>query len=97
MDSPLFHTDVHFSSQFTHSLTDTGCSCYATVSPATVHHHKLLTFMISPRHISGLFQNKQQMITQVAYGPINISSHQQRYIFTYVVPNQSENLILWQK
>ena len=53
--------------------------------------------MISPRRVSGLFQNKQQMITQVAYGPIDIGGHLQRCIFTYVVPNQSENLILGQK
>src|SRR6266480_2122984 len=97
MDGPLFHTDVRFGSQFTRSLADTGCSCYATVSPATVRHHKLPTFMISPRRVSGLFQNKQQMITQVAYGPIDIGGHQQRCIFAYVVPNQSENLILGQK
>ncbi len=76
MDGPLFHTDVRFSSQFTRSLTDTGCSCYATVSPATVRRHKLPTFMISPRRVSGLFQNKQQMITQVAYGLIDISGYQ---------------------
>jgi len=55
MDGPLFHTDVHFSSQFTHSLADTGCSCYATVILATVRHYKLPTFMISPYHVSGLF------------------------------------------
>ena len=87
MDGPLFHTDVHFSRQFTHSLANTGCLYYTTVSPATVRHHKLPTFMISPRHVSGLFQNKQQTITQVTYGLIDISGHQQRHIFAYIIPN----------
>ena len=59
MDGPLFHTDVRFGSQFTRSLADTGCSCYATVSPAIVRRHKLPTLMITPRRVGGLFQNKQ--------------------------------------
>ena len=97
MDGPLFHTDVRFGSQFTRSLFDNGCSCYATVSPAIVRRHKLPTITISPRPVSGLFQNKQQMITEVAYGPIDVGGHQQRCIFAYVIPGQSENLILGQK
>ena len=37
------------------------------------------------------------MITWVAYGPLDIGGHQQDHIFIYVVPGQSENLILGQK
>jgi hypothetical protein len=97
MDGPLFHTDVRFGSQFISSLIDNGCSCYATVSPAMVRRHKLPTLTISPRPVSGLFQGKRQTITQVAYGPMDIGGHQQHRVFAYVVPNQSENLILGQK
>jgi hypothetical protein len=97
MDGPLFYTDVRFGSQFINSLIDNGCSCYATVSPATVRRHKLPTFTISPRSVSGLFQDKQQMITQVAYGPMDIGGHQQHLVYAYVVPGQSESLILGQR
>ena len=97
MDGPLFHTDVRFGSQFTSSLIDNGCSCYATVSPAIVRRHELPTFTIPPRPVSGLFQGKQQTITRVAYGPIDIGGHQQHRVFAYVVPGQSEGLILGQK
>jgi hypothetical protein len=37
------------------------------------------------------------MITEVAYGPMDIGGHQQDRIFAYVVPGQSDNLILGQK
>jgi hypothetical protein len=97
MDGPLFHTDVRFGSQFTVSLIDNGCSCYATVSPATVQRHKLPTFSILPRQITGFLHGEPQTITQVAYGPMDISGHQQDRVFAYVVPGQSDNLILGQK
>jgi hypothetical protein len=97
MDGPLFYTYVRFGSQFINSLIDNGCSCYATVNPATVRRHKLPTFAIPPRPVSGLFQDKQQMITEVAYGPMDIGGHQQHCVYAYVVPGQSEGLILGQR
>ena len=97
MDGPLFHTDVRFGSQFTTSLIDNGCSCYATVNPATVRRHKLPTLSITPRSITGFLQGNQRMITEVAYGPMDIGGHQQDRVFAYVVPGQSDNLILGQK
>ena len=97
MDGPLFHTDVHFGNQFTTSLINQGCSCYATVNPATVRRHKLPTLSIPPCIITGIFQGKRRMITQVAYGPMDVGGHQQDHVFAYVVPGQSESLILGQK
>jgi hypothetical protein len=99
MDGPLFHTDVRFGSQFTVSLIDNGCSCYATVNPATVQRHKLPTLPIPPRSITGFLQGagSQQTITQVAYGPMDIGGHQQDLVFAYVIPGQLDNLILGQK
>src|SRR5579871_2735205 len=94
MDGPLFHTDVRFGSQFTTSLIDHGCSCYATVNPATVQRHKLPTFSISPRPIDSFLDNEPRTITQVAYGPMDIGGHQQDRVFAYVVPGQTDNLIL---
>lgn len=96
MDGPLFHTDVRFGSQFTVSLIDQGCSCYATVNPATVKRHKLPTLTIPPRTITG-FLDGVETISQVAYGPIDIGGHQQDRIYAYVVPGQKDNLILGQK
>ena len=96
MDGPLFHTDVRFGNEFITSLIDQGCSSYATVNPATVRRHKLQTLPISPRSIIGFLKEKQT-ITRVAYGPMDISGHQQDQVFAYVVPGQSENLILSKK
>ena len=97
MDGPLFHTNVRFGSQFIRCLVDQGCSCYATVSPATVRRLKLPTFSISPRPIGGVFQGQQRAITKVAYGPIDVGGHQQDRVFAYVIPDQSEDMILGQK
>ena len=97
MDGPLFHTDVRFGSQFTDSLIDNGCSCYATVSPATVRRHKLPTFSIPPRLVTGVLHGEPATITRVAYGPMDVGGHQQDRVFAYVVPGQTDNLILGQR
>ena len=85
MDGPLFHIDVRFSNKFVTSLINQGCSSYVTVNPATVRRHKLQTFPILPRSITGFLEEKQT-ITQVVYGLIDIGGHQQDRVFTYVVP-----------
>ena len=96
MDGPLFHTDVRFGNKFVTSLVDNGCSSYATVNPTTVRRHKLQTLPISPRSVTGFLEEKQT-ITQVAYGPMDIGGHQQDCVFAYIVPGQSEGLILGKK
>src|SRR6266480_913324 len=96
MDGPLFHIDVRFSNKFVTSLINQGCSSYATVNPTTMRRHKLQTFPILPRSITGFLEEKQT-ITRVAYGLMDIGGHQQDQVFTYVVPGQSENLILGKK
>ena len=75
MDGPLFYIDVHFSNQFTISLINQGYSYYIIVNPATIQCHKLPTLLIPPRIITGIFQGKPRMITQVAYGPLDVSGH----------------------
>lgn len=79
---------------YTRVLIDSGCSCYATVSERFANRSSLPRIPIRPRDLIGVNTITKNAITQVTYFDIDIDGHQQKRVFAYVLPDQTDNIIL---
>ena len=94
MDSEPFLVDIRINGiDFTKALVDNGCLCYATISDQLATTLKLPRISIPPRILDGVIAGQGQ-ITHITYASVDIHGHQQSHIFFYIIPGQTEDVIL---
>ncbi|KAF4474522.1 Transposon Tf2-8 polyprotein [Colletotrichum fructicola Nara gc5] len=79
---------------FTRALYDDGCHCYMSISLKLARKLRLPTIDITPRDLLQVSHVQKRAITQVAYFDIDIDGHKQQRVFAYVIPDQTEDVIL---
>ena len=101
MDSELFHTTATLNYQYQLcALIDPGSSAFASISQKYISKYNLKTEKISPKVITGVLNNISGIINHVASFSLDIGGLTHHKVWAYVVPNQSEDLILgmpWMK
>ena len=94
MDGPPFLVDIRINNHpFTHALVDNGCLCYATVSESYAFKLQLPRIDIPPRPLDGVVPGIGQ-VSHIAYGTIDVHGHQQERIFFYIIPGQTDDVVL---
>ena len=78
----------------THAFIDSGCLCYMTVSSKFAKKAGLQRISITRRRLQQVAGIQDQAIAEVAYGNLDIDGHQQDRVFAYVIPDQSEDVML---
>ncbi|KAF4475965.1 Transposon Tf2-8 polyprotein [Colletotrichum fructicola Nara gc5] len=76
------------------ALYDDGCHCYMSISLKLARKLRLPTIDITPRDLLQVSHVQKRAITQVAYFDIDIDGHKQQRVFAYVIPDQTEDVIL---
>lgn len=94
MDSEPFLVDIRINgTDFTRAMIDNGCLCYATISNQLATNLKLPRIAIPPRILDGVIAGQGQ-ITHITYAAVDIHGHQQARVFFYIIPGQTEDIIL---
>src|ERR1700756_1020606 len=78
----------------THAFIDSGCLCYMTVLLKFANKASLQCISITCQRLQQVAGIQDPAITEVAYGNLDIDRHQQDRVFAYVIPNQSEDIML---
>ena len=94
MDGKPFLVDVRLNGDwFTQATVDNGCQSYATISESLVEQHELPRITINPRILDGVLADIGQ-ITEITYASVDIHGHKQKRIFFYVIPGQTDPILL---
>ena len=73
MDTEGVYIDVLLDSVvYVPTLIDSGCTSMAVISEQLVRRHRLETIEIKPRALEGVISLSNQIITRVAWCPINL-------------------------
>jgi predicted aspartyl protease len=76
------------------TLIDNGAQSYASIQEKVAREAKLKLLDISPRQAMGWLSGPATLITQVAQFEMDVGGLGHKTVFAYVVPDQSEDLIL---
>lgn len=101
MDQEGFYINIGFNKlTYTKALIDSGCGCYMAVSEKFARQAQLPRIEIPPRDLEEVGTTTKGAITQVAYADIDLDGYEQQRVYCYVIPRQTEDVILglpWQK
>ena len=97
MECPLFHTTAFLNDYApATALIDNGSMAYAIINEKFAQRLKLPFLKMTPRQLRGVQESEDggTVITNVTAFSLDIGAHKSEKVFAYVVPQQSEELIL---
>ena len=95
MEGPLFYTETLVNdTYFVKTLIDNGCGSYVLMSERYAKKMKLDTISIEPRPVKGVIASMNGEIREVARIDLDIGGYQMRRVFAYILPGQTDDLIL---
>lgn len=99
MECPLFHTTAFINDRsLATALIDNGSMAYALIDEKLARRLKLPLLETTPRQLQGVQdvggRSVDGRITHVTTFSLDIGAHKAEKVFAYVVPRQSEELIL---
>ena len=95
MEGPLFYTETLVNdTHFVKTLIDNNCGSYALISKRYARKVKLDTISIKPRSIERVIASMDGEIREVARVDLDIGGYQMRRVFAYILPGQTDDLIL---
>ena len=68
------------------ALVDSGCLVYGIVSDRFVRRHHLSYVQIEPRHLQLVEGVSKDAVSRITSFDLDISGHQQKRVYFYVVP-----------
>jgi len=95
MDTPPFCVNIGINKEYyTTALVDSACLCYGTINDGLVRKLRLPRIAIRPRSLDQVITVVAGVIRFVTYLNIDIDGYSKKRIFLYILPNQSESIIL---
>ena len=95
MDGDGFYINFGFNGMYyTQALVDCGCLSYMTVSKRLADQLQLPRINITPRNLQQVNYTAIGAITQVGYANIDIDGHKQKTVYFYIVPGQSDDVMI---
>ena len=96
MDQPSFYVNILINSlNSSYALIDTACGCYGSFSLRFANKARLLRIRLNePRSLDGVVGETDSKIEEVAYVDIDVDGHKQQRCFFYIIPNQTDDVIL---
>jgi predicted aspartyl protease len=95
MDSNPFFVNIGINNtSYTYALVDSGCLTYATMSQVYANKLRLPRIEIKPRALETVNGVIPDAITAVTYAGIDIDGYKRNRLFFYIIPDQTEDVIL---
>jgi hypothetical protein len=95
MDVEPFYVNTGLNTfHYTKALIDSGCFCFASISQYLCNKLRLPPISIAPRQLEGFTSATVGQITEVTYADIDIDGYKRRKVFFYVIPHQTDDIIL---
>ena len=80
--------------KFISTLIDSGCSCYVVIDKSLVVFMNFKCIKIKPRLLEGIMGGPRLNINKVTCFNIDLDRHKRRIVYTYVIRDLEEPLIL---
>ena len=94
MECPLFHTTAILNDvNVLTALIDNGAQSYASITQRLAE-QLALPLLETSRTVAGIFDGPTAKINHVTYFTMDVGGHKESRVFAYVVPGQTEELIL---
>ena len=95
MDGDGFYINFRFNrTHYTQALVNYRCLLYMTISKRLADRLQLPRIKITPRNLQQVNYTAKGVITQVGYANIDIDGHKQKTVYFYIIPGQSDDVIL---
>ena len=91
----MFYTEILINDiHFAKTLIDSDYSNYALISNKFAKRIRVETLLIKPRPVEGILDGMDGKIREIAKIDLDIEGYRMRRVFAYVLPRQTEDLIL---